>query len=128
LSNLDVPARNTRALLLVEDEPLIAAGIAQLLEEHGYEFVQSAYTYAEAEEAVGSGRFDGAILDVMLATRYVWPIAAALRDRGTPFLFLTGLEVGSIDEAFRDAPVVFKPFTEHELVSKLDALMSFMPS
>lgn len=124
MSNLDVPVRrNTKSLLLVEDEPLIAAGIAQVLEEFGYESVQSAYTFADASEAAESGRFDGAILDVMLSTRYVWPIAAALRAKGTPFVLLTGLGRESIDRDFADAPVVFKPFTESELVSALSAIM-----
>jgi len=124
VSNLEVPVRrNTKTLLLVEDEPLIAAGIAQVLEEYGYQSVQSAYTFAEAAEAAETGRFDGAILDVMLDTRYVWPIAKALRSKGTPFLLLTGLGSESIDREFRDAPVVFKPFTEKELVGKINALM-----
>lgn len=124
MSNLDVPVRrNTKALLLVEDEPLIAAGIAQVLEEYGYDSVQSAYTFAEATEAAETGQFDGAILDVMLSSRFVWPIAAALRAKGTPFVLLTGLGKESIDRDFQDAPVIFKPFTELELVDTLSALM-----
>jgi len=124
LSEPDVPSRrNIRSLLLVEDEPLIASGIAQMLEEYGYESVRSAYGYADAESAARDAHYDAAILDVMLSTRYVWPIATLLRERGTPFLLLTGLNAESIDSEFRDAPVIFKPFGERELVSALNALM-----
>jgi len=124
MSSLEVPARSRpKRLLLVEDEPLIAAGIAQVLEDNGYVAIHSAYTFVEATQAAETGSFDGAILDVMLSTRYVWPIAETLRAKGTPFVLLTGLGRESIEPEFQDVPVIFKPFGEAELMRVLKSLL-----
>lgn len=114
-TSLSAPSRPV-TLLLVEDEPLIASGIAQALDEAGFAAVRITYSLAEASRVVASEKFDGAILDVILSRNRVWPVASALRSNGTPFVLMTGLTHEGLHEEFLDAPVVYKPFRESELV------------
>jgi len=62
--------------------------------------------------------FDAAVLDANLNGESVAPLAAALRTRGTPFVFATGYGERGAPEGF-DAPVVRKPYNVHQIVRAL---------
>ena len=55
-------------------------------------------------EAVEKGEFDLAILDVNLKGESVWPVAAALRDKGTPFVLASGGHVDPPPAEFKKRP------------------------
>ena len=80
-----------RHALLVEDEILVALDIEEQLTNLGFTVIGPAARVADglrlADEAPGLAI---AVLDVNLAGESSWPIARLLKDRGTPFLFLTG--------------------------------------
>ncbi|NPV81401.1 MAG: response regulator transcription factor [Firmicutes bacterium] len=114
-------------VLIVEDEPKIAAFIKQGLEEEGYavdvaQDGESALDYAE------SAQYDLLILDIMLPKKDGISVCQELRKRGikTPILMLTardtiddrveGLDAGADD-------YLVKPFAFRELLARLRALL-----
>ncbi|GGO90418.1 response regulator [Stakelama pacifica] len=99
-------------ILIVEDEPLIAMMLEDFLDMLGKQPAGSADTVAAALEQLSAGDFDAAILDVHLrGGEKAWPVAAALAERNIPFVLATGGSGEMIDPAFRDRPVLAKPFT-----------------
>ncbi|MCJ7422238.1 response regulator [Sphingomicrobium astaxanthinifaciens] len=102
---------DSRTILVVEDEPLIAMMLEDFLETLGHECAGACETVAEALEAVEKGGFDMAILDVNLAGEPVWPVAEALRARGIPFALATGGHLSAPPADFETTPTLAKPFT-----------------
>ncbi|KQT12083.1 MULTISPECIES: response regulator [Bradyrhizobium] len=111
-------------VLLVEDEGLVALMIEDMLEELGLKVVASAAHLNTACELATTGSFDLALLDVNLAGELVFPVARVLRERGIPFLFSTGYGAPPLDEEFKGAPAIGKPFSIDQLNEKLRTLLS----
>ena len=108
-------------ILLVEDEAMVAMIIEDTLNDLGCEVVGPMSSIQRGLTAAESERIDGAFLDVNLRGELVYPVAEALAARGVPFAFVTGYGEKGIDERFRDAPVLTKPFlpeTVEQLVSR----------
>ncbi len=107
---------NGLRVLVVEDTLLVAEMIAEILEIAGVTVIGPVSRVGAAVELAQRERLDGALLDVNLAGENAGPIAAALRTRGIPFIFLTGYgDAGALPSAFRDAPHMAKPFRERDL-------------
>jgi DNA-binding response OmpR family regulator len=112
-----------RRILIVEDEPLIAMMLEDFLEALDREFAGSADNVAGALAAIDRGGVDAAIVDVHLnGGEKSWPICARLAEAGIPFLLATGGAGDMIDEAWRDRPVLPKPFTLDAVERALDRL------
>ena len=111
-------------VLVVEDEFLVALLLEDQLERLGCTIGPTASTLAEAMDAAAAESFDVAVLDVNLNGEQSFPVAAALKARGTPFLFATGFGAAGIDPQFADAPVLQKPYTEVQLRSALVTALS----
>lgn len=108
-------------ILVVEDEFIIAEMLCEVLEAEGHGVCLHASTLARALEAVESGPWRGALLDIRLNGELVFPVAKALRARGVPFVFSSGDSDVGMPPEFRDVPVLQKPWNEQalsELVSK----------
>jgi CheY-like chemotaxis protein len=102
---------NGRRILVVEDEYLIAADLAEALEELGAEVVGPvANLKAALVEVERAGDLDGATLDVTLGQEKSFDVAAILRRRGVPFVFLTGYGDHGLPDRYRDVPRCEKPF------------------
>lgn len=101
-----------RALLVVEDEYLIAADMTFILEEMGAEVLGPAHSVATALDLIEKHgeRLDGAILDINLGNEQVFPVADLLRSRKVPFIFSTGYDASVIPEAYAGIPRCEKPF------------------
>lgn len=110
--------------LLVEDEAIVALMIEDMLVELGLDVVVSAAQLAKACELASSARFDLAILDVNLAGELVYPAARILRQRRIPFLFSTGYGKTPLEDEFKDALAIGKPFSIQELEEKLRTLLA----
>jgi CheY-like chemotaxis protein len=103
------------AVLVVEDEPLIALQIAQLLAEGGCRVIGPAATVGEALELMGGADFDAALLDVDLNGARSFPIADLLGEQGKPFGFMSGFGVSELPARFQYAPLLSKPLCPKEL-------------
>ena len=102
----------TKAILIVEDEPLIAMMLEDFLETLGHAVAASCDNVADALGHVESASFDVAILDVRLKDgEQIWPVADALADAGKPFILATGGHVEPPPARHAGAPVLAKPYT-----------------
>ena len=99
-----------RRLLLVEDEYMIAADLAQTLESFGVEVVGPAGSVEDALRLIDAGeRIDAAVLDINLRGERVYPVAEALGEKAVPFVFATGYDAWAIPPAYAEAPRCEKP-------------------
>lgn len=115
---------SARRVLIVEDEPLIAMMLEDFLETLDREVAATADNVAGALSALGDGgSIDAAILDVNLrGGEKSWPVAEALAAANVPFVLATGGAGDMIIDAFKDRPVLSKPFTMDAVEKALDAL------
>lgn len=114
-------------ILVVEDEPTIAAGLKDNLEVEGYA-VEVVDDGDVALARILEGQFDLVVLDVMLPGRDGFAVCREARAAGvrTPIIMLTakgqevdkvvGLELGADD-------YVTKPFSPRELLARIKAVM-----
>ena len=101
---------------MVEDLFLVAEVIADLLEDCGCQVIGPVSRVESALKLVETAKLDGALLDVNLAGELCFPVAAALRHRGVPFIFLTGYgDAAAIPIEFRSVLRLSKPFDTAEL-------------
>src|SRR5215468_3510646 len=119
-------------VLLVEDDPELAAIIESGLGEHGFAVARESTFEAGRSRAV-LGTFDVIILDVMLPGGSGFDLCQSLRGRGvgTPVLMLTARD--AVDDRVRglDAGAddyLTKPFAFRELVARLHALARRRPT
>lgn len=112
-----------RKVLIVEDETLIAMLVEDMLIDLGFEVLGPATRLQRALEMAREESFDVALLDINLASEQSFPVALALRERGIPFIFATGYGSKGLDERFRDAITLQKPFEMRQLEQAIfDAL------
>lgn len=113
-------------ILVVEDDPRLAAMLDEYLRNNGYAVAQAA-TGAQALERLGVDAPDAAILDLMLPDMDGLDVCRKLRERSDlPVLMLTargdaidrivGLEIGADD-------YLPKPFEPRELLARLRAIL-----
>ena len=103
---------NPQKILIVEDEPLIAMMLEDFLDMLDKQPAGTADTVATALDQVNAGGVDAVILDVHLrGGETSWPVAEALAEKGIPFVLATGGSGEMIEPAFRDRPILAKPFT-----------------
>jgi len=121
------PAEHNRRILVVEDDPHLAAGVVENLRAESYE-VDSVTDGRRALEWLQEKSCGLVLLDVMLPEIDGFAVCRTLRERGdnTPVLFLTargdpadrvrGLEAGGDD-------YLAKPFHLRELLLRVRAIL-----
>lgn len=115
--------RQREKILVVEDHPLVAELVCDIVRRAGMAPVGPAGRLHEACDLAHERSIDGAILDVKLGEDVCFPAAKILQARGVPFAFLTGYrEPWLIPSEFRSVPVLRKPFNEKELSAMLVSL------
>jgi len=124
---MSTPAEDARRVLVVEDDPHLAAGVMENLRAEGYE-VASASDGRAALEWLRNENCALIVLDVMLPGLDGFAVCRTLRDEGnnTPVLFLTargdpadrvrGLEAGGDD-------YLAKPFHLKEFLLRVRAIL-----
>jgi PAS domain S-box-containing protein len=117
-----------KRILVVEDEPLVAMDLEAELGAMGMEVVGPASTVAAAEQLIERGTFDLALLDANLHGHSTDAIAAALARAGIPFAFATGYGPEALPEAFRQVPILAKPFDASRLAATLAVLLANAPT
>lgn len=110
----------SRTVLIVEDEPLIAMMLEDFLESLGHRLAGTCETVQEAMAKVEEGGFDVAIIDVHLKGEHVWPVADRLTEKGIPFILATGGHIAPPPLEHEKAPVLSKPYTIDSIPPALD--------
>lgn len=109
-------------ILIVEDEPLIAMTVEDMILELGAIPVGPAANVTEGLRLAAHEPLDAALLDVNLNGSRSDEIAQALMARGIPLIFATGYGRSGVD-SFPDTPVITKPFRADTLAQMLLALL-----
>lgn len=123
----------SKSILIVDDEPNIVISVEFLMKREGFQ-VSIARDGEEGLEAIKAKKPDLVVLDVMMPKRNGFEVCEAVRAdpdlSGVRILMLTakgraaevkkGLELGA------DAYIT-KPFSTHELVAKVRALLDVAP-
>lgn len=112
-----------KRILVVEDEPIVAISLQDMLEALGYEVVGPAFRVAAAVELAGRERVDAAILDVNMGEGDSFGVADRLRERGIPYLFATGYGREGLEPGHEQAAVLQKPYREAQVDAALRALL-----
>jgi two-component SAPR family response regulator len=105
-----------RRILVVEDEFLLAMELEALLERRGCTVLGPVPSVGQALALLDGEPPDVALLDVNLKGERATPVAAALIDRGVPFVLITGYSARQLSEPeLRTALRIDKPVTCREL-------------
>jgi CheY-like chemotaxis protein len=109
-------------VLVVEDEPVVAMCLEDILECLGCVTVGPASRLAEGQALAEAGGLDAAILDINLGGERSTSIAETLRAQSIPFAFASGY--GAPPEGFEGHPLMEKPYREADLVAVLSQLLA----
>lgn len=114
-------------LLLAEDERSLSRALVTILNRNGFE-VDAVYDGKAALEAIESGNYDGAVLDIMMPKMSGLEVLKTIRDKKNliPILMLTakaeiddkveGLDLGAND-------YLTKPFAAKELLARIRTMI-----
>jgi CheY-like chemotaxis protein len=109
-------------VLALEDEPVVAFLIEDMLLDAGAKAVTVASRIAEACAAVARGGIEAAVLDVNVHGEQSYAVADQLAAIGVPFVFASGYGDGEHPPRYAEAPTLTKPFSAHELSRAFDGL------
>jgi len=108
-------------VLVVEDEFLLAMELEALLEQRGCRVLGPVATIDRALAVLDHHRPAAAVLDVNLKGKRATPIAAALQDRGVPFVLVTGYSDVQLNEPeLKGQPRLEKPINRQKLLRTLE--------
>lgn len=101
---------NGLRVLIVEDVGMVAVSLKNMLQDLGCVVVGTAARLHEAEELARHERLDGVLLDLNLGGQYSYPVVDILRERGIPFIIMSGYDAGRLRPDLVEAPQIQKPF------------------
>lgn len=111
-----------KSILLVENEPLIAMDVEDMLRSAGYADVSHVVSIEDAMAWLGRQTPAVAILDLMVRDGATTPLAQLFSHAGTPFLVYSGLGRTEVarSSVFDDAIWLSKPCTQSDLVLAIE--------
>ena len=116
--------KNRQRILIVEDEPLLALGMQDVLMMSGFEIAGIAGKLDKALKLIEVGNYDAAIVDANLASVSASPAASALATRGLPFLVLSGYSADQLAGNFSGAAKILqKPCASDRLIEALNTIL-----
>ncbi|WP_022681727.1 response regulator [Sphingobium bisphenolivorans] len=110
-------------ILVVEDDPILASIIAELLTDADYEVDGPYASLSDGVAALASDFPDGAVLEIRLGGGDVGMLAEDLKSYDIPFLFCSGFADDRLTRHLPDAPLVPKVTLSQTLVPVLDKLL-----
>lgn len=113
-----------RQVLIVEDEPLLAMNLEDMLTHLGHVITSTATRIDKALSLAEGSEFDLAFLDINLAGSNTFEVAAILRKRKIPFIFTSGYGADGLIDGYRTAHLLTKPFGAEELEGKIAQALS----
>jgi CheY-like chemotaxis protein len=111
-------------ILIVEDEPLLAYSLEELVIDAGFQIAGVAGKLETALAIIERGVCDAAILDANLKGVSAGPAASALVARGVPFIILSGYSLDQRQAAFAGAIHLQKPCRPDRLIEALRSILS----
>lgn len=115
-----VMTQTSGRILVVEDEPIIAFALQDILQDLGWDTVAIAARLRQALDLIDAFVPDAAILDVNLRDEKSYPAADMLADRSIPFIFATGYGTTQHPERHRDVITLLKPYTQEDVQAALE--------
>ena len=116
--------RKVQSILIVEDEPMLAYALEELVADAGFLIAGVAGRLEAALAMIESGVCDAAILDANLHGVSASPAASALAARGIPFIVLSGYSRDQLQGAFAGALHLQKPCQPERLIQALHGILS----
>ena len=111
-----------KRVLVVEDEPVVAMCLEDILETLGCITIGPASRLAEGLALAQAGGLDAAILDINLGGERSTAIAESLRGQAIPFAFASGY--GACPEGFEHCTLLIeKPYRDAEVAAALGLLL-----
>jgi len=112
-------------VLVLEDEFLVSLSITALLEDLGFSVPALTARVSDACALIERRSFALAVLDINLAGEMSWPVARMLKERGTPFFFLSGYSDSSVQRPLelQSAPLCLKPLSDDEVARVIEQLL-----
>jgi DNA-binding NarL/FixJ family response regulator len=110
-------------VMVVEDEPLIAMELADVISRSGYTIVGPAANVSRALQLLADPGCDAAVLDVNLGGELVTPITEAMHRLSLPFVIVSGYAQNQQPPAFSGAPFLPKPVDTKALQDVLKKLL-----
>jgi DNA-binding response OmpR family regulator len=109
-----------RRLLLVEDDPVVAMELDEIIRVLGAEVVGPFGRIGPALAAIRRDAISGGVLDVRLDGETTFSIIDILLDRADPILLVTGGDAAELPQQYRHVPRLQKPFdyAEFEYVAR----------
>ena len=112
-------------LLVVEDSFVVADALRWELSTFGAAEVATSPSVEQALEQIDGGEFHAALLDVNLGGESVLPVADRLRQRGVPFVFVTGYsEADMLEGRYAEVARFEKPISAERIVPELAAMIA----
>lgn len=103
-----------RRLLLVEDDPLVAMELVDLIRALGADVVGPYSRVGPALAAIQRESPSGAILDVRLDGETTYSIIDFFLGRADPVLLVSGGSAAALPDRYRHVPRLQKPFEDAE--------------
>jgi DNA-binding response OmpR family regulator len=116
----------SKRILIVEDELLVALMVEEFIREFGYIVSGIANTLAAARLEFAKRNFDAVLLDINLDNQYHPEMADLLLKVSTPFAFVTGYDY-VLDPRYERVPILCKPFSPADLRILLEKLVGPNP-
>ena len=112
----DIPSiLSGRRILIAEDEAITAMLLEDVIEQLGGKIIGTTKACNEALAALEASDFDAIILDVHLKGGTSEEVVAAAADKNVPVLVCTGSDAQALPPAFRNLPILKKPWLSEDV-------------
>jgi CheY-like chemotaxis protein len=117
--------RDTRRILVVEDEFLIATTLQEWLEHVGFVVLGPVPSVEKALKLIdGETDINAAVVDVNLGGVFAYPVADRLLSRKIPFIFTSGYEDDVLRIRYPQVKNCHKPYLLSDVQEALTTAMS----
>jgi CheY-like chemotaxis protein len=121
---MTLPSTTSYAILVVEDDVSIAAGLSDLLGDAGYRVIGPARSISDAFAALADNSIDAALLDIHLGgEQRVFELVEVLAALRNPFAFLSAYSRNLMPPAYRDHPYLSKPYPSADVLLLLTTML-----
>jgi CheY-like chemotaxis protein len=104
---------------IVEDEPLVAMVLEDILFELGIGKVEIASSFEEADRRADRLDVEVAIMDINLHGKMSYPVAEKMVQRGIPVILVTGYAAQEPPGSLKSVQIVPKPYRSEQIAAAL---------